>query len=59
MVYWNNLSQYVCSVSFVVDCMKYAVAIRIRNMQDEGIIEAFTVNLNPEKLGRPIYDSSA
>lgn len=32
-----------------------AVAIRIRNMQDEGIIEAFTVNLNSEKLGRPIY----
>ena len=31
-----------------------AVAIRIRSLQDEGIIEAFTVKLNHEKLGRPI-----
>lgn len=31
-----------------------AVAVRIRSMQEEGIIEAFTVNLNHEKLGRPI-----
>lgn len=31
-----------------------AVAVRIRSMQDEGIIEAFTVNLNHEKLGRSI-----
>ncbi len=31
-----------------------AVAVRIRSMQDEGIIKAFTVNLDHEKLGRPI-----
>lgn len=31
-----------------------AVAVRIRSMQDEGIIEAFTVKLNYEKIGRPI-----
>lgn len=31
-----------------------AVAARIRRMQDEGIIEVFTINLNYEKLGRPI-----
>jgi Lrp/AsnC family leucine-responsive transcriptional regulator len=39
----------------IVHLTGQAVAIRIRNMQEEGIIEAFTVTLNPRKLGRPIY----
>ena len=39
----------------IVHLTGQAVAIRIRNMQDEGIIESFTVNLNHERLGRPIY----
>ncbi|HWQ42951.1 MAG TPA: Lrp/AsnC family transcriptional regulator [Desulfosporosinus sp.] len=38
----------------IVHLTGQAVAVRIRNMQDEGIIEAFTVKLNHEKLGRPI-----
>lgn len=39
----------------IVHLTGQAVAVRIRSMQDEGIIEAFTVSLNHEKLGRPIY----
>ena len=39
----------------IVHLTGQAVAVRIRSMQDEGIIEAFTVNLNQEKLGRPIF----
>lgn len=39
----------------IVHLTGQAVAVRIRSMQDEGIIEAFTVNLNHEKLGRPIF----
>lgn len=39
----------------IVHLTGQAVAVRIRSMQDEGIIEAFTVKLNHEKLGRPIY----
>lgn len=31
-----------------------AVASRIRKMEDLGIIEGFTVKLNPAKLGKPI-----
>lgn len=31
-----------------------AVATRIRRMEDEGIIEGFTVLLNQAKLGKPI-----
>lgn len=39
----------------IVHLTGQAVAVRIRSMQDEGIIETFTVSLNHEKLGRPIY----
>lgn len=39
----------------IVHLTGQAVAVRIRSMQDEGIIEAFTVSLNHEKLGKPIY----
>ena len=39
----------------IVHLTGQAVAIRIRNMKDEGVIEAFTVDLNSEKIGRPIY----
>jgi len=38
----------------IVHLTGQAVATRIRRMQDDGIIEAFTVNLNYEKLGKPI-----
>lgn len=38
----------------VVHLTGQAVASRIRRMQDDGIIEAFTVNLSYEKLCRPI-----
>lgn len=38
----------------VVHLTGQAVATRIRRMQDEGIIEGFTVNLNYEKLSKPI-----
>ena len=38
----------------IVHLTGQAVAVRIRSMQDEGIIEEFTVNLNHAKLGRPI-----
>jgi len=38
----------------IVHLTGQAVATRIRRMQDDGIIEAFTVNLNYEKLCKPI-----
>lgn len=38
----------------IVHLTGQAVASRIRHMQDDGIIEAFTINLNYEKLCRPI-----
>jgi len=38
----------------IVHLTGQAVATRIRRMQDDGIIEAFTVNLNYEKLSKPI-----
>lgn len=38
----------------IVHLTGQAVAVRIRSMQEEGIIKAFTVNLDHEKLGRPI-----
>lgn len=31
-----------------------AVAGRVQKMEDEGIIQGFTVRVNPEKVGRPI-----
>lgn len=38
----------------IVHLTGQAVAARIRRMQDDGIIEIFTVQLNYEKLGKPI-----
>lgn len=38
----------------IVHLTGQAVAARIARLQDTGIIEAFTVNLNYEKLSRPI-----
>ena len=38
----------------IVHLTGQAVATRIRRMQDDRIIEAFTVNLNYEKLCKPI-----
>ena len=38
----------------IVHLTGQAVATRIRHMQANGIIEAFTVNLNYEKLRKPI-----
>lgn len=38
----------------IVHLTGQAVATRIRRMQDDGIIEAFTVTLNYEKLCKPI-----
>lgn len=38
----------------IVHLTGQAVATRIRRMQDDGIIEAFTVHLNYEKLSKPI-----
>lgn len=38
----------------IVHLTGQAVAARIRRMQDDGIIDAFTVNLNYEKLCKPI-----
>jgi Lrp/AsnC family leucine-responsive transcriptional regulator len=38
----------------IVHLTGQAVAARIRRMQDDGIIEAFTVNLNYEKFGQPL-----
>ncbi len=38
----------------IVHLTGQAVATRIRHLQDDGIIEAFTVKLNYEKLRRPI-----
>lgn len=38
----------------IVHLTGQAVATRIRRMQDDGIIEGFTVTLNYEKLARPI-----
>lgn len=51
----RNSRMQLQEIGKIVHLTGQAVAIRIRNMQDEGIIEAFTVNLNAEKLGRPIY----
>lgn len=31
-----------------------AVAARVRKLEDEGVIEAFTVRVNPAKIGRPV-----
>ena len=38
----------------IVHLTGQAVATRILRMQDNGVIEAFTVNLNHEKLGKPL-----
>lgn len=38
----------------IVHLTGQAVATRIRRMQDDGVIEAFTVTLNHEKLSKPI-----
>lgn len=38
----------------IVHLTGQAVATRIRRMQDDGIIEAFTITLNYEKLCKPI-----
>ena len=38
----------------IVHLTGQAVAARILRMQDDGVIEAFTVNLNHEKLGQSI-----
>jgi len=38
----------------IVHLTGQAVATRIRRMQDDGIIVAFTINLNYEKLCKPI-----
>ncbi len=38
----------------IVHLTGQAVAARIRRMQDDGIIEAFTTTLNYEKLGKPL-----
>jgi len=38
----------------IVHLTGQAVATRIRRMQDDGIIEAFTIKLNYENLCRPI-----
>jgi len=38
----------------IVHLTGQAVAARILRMQDAGVIEAFTVNLNHEKIGTPI-----
>lgn len=38
----------------IVHLTGQAVATRIRRMQDDGIIEAFTITLNHEKLDKPL-----
>jgi len=39
----------------IVHLTGQAVAARILRMQDDGVIEAFTINLNHEKLGKSIF----
>lgn len=50
----NNSRMQWQEIGKIVHLTGQAVATRIRNMQDDGIIKAFTVNLNNEKLGNPI-----
>ena len=38
----------------IVHLTGQAVAARILRMQDDGVIETFTINLNHEKLGKPL-----
>jgi Lrp/AsnC family leucine-responsive transcriptional regulator len=51
----NNSRMQWQAIGKIVHLTGQAVATRIRSMQDDGIIEAFTVNLNDEKLGNPIF----
>ena len=39
----------------IVHLTGQAVAARILRMQDDGVIETFTINLNHEKFGKPIF----